>query len=121
MPTSGTGSKPAKPWPERIGSGLRNVRLVVYTLLWGFGACPALAYVITRVIPLESHYGIGLILMGMTPSAPFLPAIVSKAKGNLGFTEAFMLLTAVGTVAFMPFAVSLMAKGLTVSAWTISN
>jgi BASS family bile acid:Na+ symporter len=83
--------------------------------------CPALAYVITRVIPLESHYGIGLILMGMTPCAPFLPAIVNKANGDLGYTAAIMLLTAAGTVAFMPFAVPLMVKGLTVSAWTIAK
>jgi BASS family bile acid:Na+ symporter len=73
------------------------------------------------VIPLEHPYAIGLILMGMTPCAPFLPAIVSKAKGDLGFTAAFMLLTAVGTVAFMPFAVPLMVKGFTVSTWTITK
>jgi len=107
--------------PQDALRGLRNFRFVVYTLLWGFVLCPTLAYAITRVIPLESHYGIGLILMGMTPSAPFLPAIVNKAKGDLGFTAAFMLLTAAGTVGFMPFAVPVMVQGLTVSAWTIAK
>ena len=101
--------------------GLRNVRFVVYVLLWGFVLCPALAYVITLVIPLENPYATGLILMGMTPCAPFLPAIVSKAKGDLGFTAALMLLTAVAMVIFMPFAVPLMVKGLTVGAWTIAK
>ena len=76
---------------------------------------------IPAVIPLETHYATGLILMGMTPCAPFLPAIVSKARGNLGFTAAFMLLTAVAMVIFMPLAVPLMVKGLTVSAWTIAK
>ena len=107
--------------PQDALRGLRNVRFVVYTLLWGFVLCPGLAYVITRVIPLASPYATGLILVGMTPCAPFLPAIVNKAKGDLGFTAAFMLLTAIGTVAFMPFAVPLMVKGLTVSAWTIAK
>ena len=101
--------------------GLRNVRFVAYALLWGFVAGPALAYVITLVIPLEYPYAIGLILMGMTPSAPFLPAIVSKAKGDFGYTAAFMLLAAAGTVAFMPFAVPIMVKGLMVTAWTIAK
>jgi BASS family bile acid:Na+ symporter len=87
---------------------MRNVRFVGYVLLWGFLLCPALAYGITRIIPLESPYATGLILMGMTPCAPFLPAIVNKAKGDLGFTAAFMLLTAVVMVIFMPFAVPLM-------------
>jgi BASS family bile acid:Na+ symporter len=107
--------------PQDALRGLRNVRFVAYVLLWGFVLCPALAYVITLVIPMENPYAIGLILMGMTPCAPFLPAIVNKAKGDLGFTAAFMLLAAAGTVAFMPFAVPLMIKGLNVSAWTIAK
>lgn len=107
--------------PRDALRGLRNVRFVVLTLLWGFVLGPALAYGITLVIPLEYPYAIGLILMGMTPCAPFLPMIASKAGGDLGFTAAFMLLAAVGTVMFMPFAVPLMVKGLTVSAWTIAR
>ena len=107
--------------PQDALRGLRNVRFVAYALLWGFVLCPALAYVITLAIPLESPYAMGLVLMGMTPCAPFLPGIVSKARGDLGFTAAFMLLASVGTVVFMPFAVPLMIKGLTVSAWTIAK
>ena len=107
--------------PRDALRGLRNVRFVFLTLLWGFVLGPALAYGITLVIPLEYPYAIGLILMGMTPCAPFLPVIVRKAKGDLGFTAAFMLLTAVGTVVFMPFAVPLMVRGITVSAWTIAR
>jgi bile acid:Na+ symporter, BASS family len=107
--------------PQDALRGLRNVRFVSYTLLWGFLLCPALAYVICRVIPLEEPYAMGLLLMGMTPCAPFLPPLVSSAKGDLGFTAAFMLLTAAGTVAFMPFAVPVMVQGLTVSAWTIAK
>jgi BASS family bile acid:Na+ symporter len=101
--------------------GLRDVRFVAYTLLWGFVLGPALAYAITRVLPLEPPYAIGLILMGMTPCAPFLPVIVDKARGDLGYTAAFMLLTAVGMVAFMPVAVPLMVEGLSVTAWGIAR
>ena len=42
-------------------AGLRNVRFVIFTLVWGFVLCPALAYVITLVIPLEYPYATGLI------------------------------------------------------------
>jgi BASS family bile acid:Na+ symporter len=101
--------------------GFQNVRFVAYILLWGFALCPALAYAITRVIPLEPPYATGLVLLGMTPCAPFLPAIVSKAKGDLGFTATFMVLASAGTVVFMPFGVPLMVEGLTVSAWTIAK
>jgi len=101
--------------------GLRNARFVAYTLLWSFVFCPALAYGITLVIPLDSPYAIGLILLGMAPCAPFVPALVDKAKGDLGFTAAFMVLASVGTVVFMPLAVPLLATGLTASAWSIAK
>jgi len=107
--------------PQEALRGLRNARFVALTLLWGFVLGPAVAYGITRVVPLEYPYAMGLILMGLTPCAPFLPAIAKKAGGDLGFTAAFMLLTAVGTVLFMPFAVPLLIEGLTVSAWTIAK
>lgn len=101
--------------------GLRNTRFVAYTLAWSFIVCPFLAYAITRVIPLEPTYAIGLILLGMAPCAPFVPMLVDKAKGDLGFTAAFMLLASVGTVVCMPFTVPLLAKGLTTSAWAIAK
>ena len=101
--------------------GLRSVRFVTYSLVWSFVICPALAYGITLVMPLDTPYAIGLILLGMAPCAPFVPALVDKAKGDLGYTAAFMVLSSVGTVVFMPFAVPLLAKGLTASAWSIAK
>jgi bile acid:Na+ symporter, BASS family len=100
---------------------LRSMRFVAYTLVWSFVICPALAYAITLVIPLEPTYAIGLILLGMAPCAPFVPTLVDKAKGDLGFTAAFMLLASAGTVVCMPFTVPLLAKGLTTSAWAIAK
>ena len=107
--------------PQDAVRELRNARFVFLSLLWGFVLGPALAYCIPLVIPLEPHYAIGLVLIGMAPCAPFLPVIVKKAKGDAGSTAAFMMLAAVGMVVFMPFAVPLMLKGLTVSAWAIAR
>jgi BASS family bile acid:Na+ symporter len=107
--------------PQDALRGLRNPRFVALTLIWGFVAGPALAYSITLVVPLESPYAIGLILISMAPCAPFLPAMVHKAGGDLGSTAAFMLLTAAAMVAFMPFAVPVMVEGLTVDAWAIAR
>ncbi len=101
--------------------GLRNVRFVAYTLVWSFVLVPALAYGITLVIPLQAPYAIGLVLLGMAPCAPFVPGLVDKAKGDLGFTAAFMLLASVGTVVCMPFTVPLLTTGLTASAWAIAK
>ena len=46
---------------------------------------------------------------GTRGRAPFLPAVAQRARGNLADVAAFMLLTAVGTVVYMPLAVPVQA------------
>jgi bile acid:Na+ symporter, BASS family len=100
---------------------LKNIRFVVFSVLWGFVLLPGLAYAITKIIPMAHPYAMGLVLLGMTPCAPFLPPMVERAKGDMGYTAAFMLLASVVTVAYMPLAVPLLVKGLTASPWTIAK
>lgn len=101
--------------------GLRNMRFVSFSLLWCFVLGPAVAYGLTRLIPLEAPYAMGLILIGLAPCAPFLPAMVDRARGDLGYTASFMLLASVGMVAYMPLAVPLLVQGLSVSAWVVAK
>lgn len=107
--------------PSDALRGLRDVRFVAYTLLWGFVLIPALAVAVARIIPMDPDYSTGLILLGMAPCAPMLPMIVGKAKGDLGYTAAFMILASVGTVFFMPFAIPFIVEGLSVTAWMIAK
>ncbi len=102
-------------------AGLRNPRFVMFSLLWGFVVCPALAWLLAHVIPIAHPYAVGMILLGMTPCAPFLPPMVERARGDLGYTAAFMLLASVVTVIYMPIAVPLLEKGFSASAWTIAK
>lgn len=101
--------------------GLANGRFVLLSLFWGFVFGPGVAYLVAHIMPLDAPYALGLVLMGMTPCAPFLPMIAGKAKADLGYTAAFMLLTAVGTIVFMPVAIPLLAKGMVISAWAIAK
>jgi BASS family bile acid:Na+ symporter len=48
-------------------AGLRNLRFVLLTLLWGFALGPALAVLLARVLFLAEPYAIGLIVMSMVP------------------------------------------------------
>jgi len=100
---------------------LRDVRFVVLSVVWGFVALPAVAYAIAEVFPMARPFAMGLILLGMTPCAPFLPPMVDRARGDMGYAAAFMLLASVITVVYMPFAVPLLIKGLSASAWTIAK
>ncbi len=101
--------------------GLRNLRFVCFTLFWGFAFGPAMAYAITLMVPLDPPLALGLMLLGMTPSAPFLPMLIKRVKGDLGYTASFMLLTSIITVIYIPLVIPFLVEGLTVSPWTIAK
>jgi BASS family bile acid:Na+ symporter len=102
-------------------AALRNGRFIGMSIVWGWVLCPAFAYLLTKIIPMQQPYAIGLILLSMTPCAPFMPMMVKKARGDLGYTGAITLLATIGTVAFMPFAVPRMIPGFTADAWLIGK
>jgi bile acid:Na+ symporter, BASS family len=105
---------------EAVG-GLRNVRFVTQSLLWGFVLCPAIALLLTKILPLSQPYAIGMILLGLAPCAPFLPAMTEKGRGDMGYAAAFMLLASVVTIIYMPLMVPVMVEGLAADAWTIAK
>jgi len=102
-------------------SSLRNLRFVGYSLLFGFVVGPVLALVLTRVLSLSEPYAIGLLLLSLTPCAPFLPAMVDRAAGEMSYAATMLILASVGAVLLLPVAVPFITKGLSVSAWTIAS
>ena len=92
---------------------LRNVRFLVTSLLWCFVLGPALAVLITKIIPLTGPYALGLVLLGMAPCSPAIPVMMKKSGGSLAYMWAFMLIAYFGTVVLMPFMVPWLAKGFT--------
>lgn len=102
-------------------AALSNARFVVLTLLWCFVLGPALAVLLTAIIPLAEPYALGLVLLGMAPCSPAIPVMMRKSGGSLAYMSAFMLLAYAGTVVLMPFMVPWLAKGFTADPWTIAK
>lgn len=102
-------------------SALRDIRFTGTTLIWAFVVGPALAVVLTRILPLERPYAIGLLLLAMAPCAPALPAAAARVRGDVAHAAAFMLLACAGTVIVMPLAVPILVEGSTADAWTIAR
>ncbi|MGF1660502.1 MAG: hypothetical protein ACFCUS_13835 [Rubrimonas sp.] len=94
---------------------------MAYGAIYGVAASTGLAWGLTRALPLAEPYAAGLMLVALTPCAPFLPVMVRRAKGDMSHAPAMMLLAAVGTVAVLPVAAPLLAPGLAVDAWTIAK
>ncbi len=100
---------------------LHNKRFVLATLLASFVLSPVLAYLLTVIVPMQKPYATGLLLLGFAPSAPFLPMVVRRARGDMASAAALMLMAALGTVLVMPLALPLIASGMRTGAWTIAR
>lgn len=100
---------------------LRDLRFVVTAALLDCLFCPALAWLIVKLLPVAQPYANGLLLIGLAPAAPFLPTMVRRAGGDLAYTAAFLLIAAIGTVLLMPLAVPVIVPGLSVDPWTIAK
>jgi bile acid:Na+ symporter, BASS family len=98
--------------PHAIVAPLRNLRLVLLALALNFVLAPALAWLLTIVIPLAREHTIGLLLLGGAAGAPFLPKLVAIARCDLALTAALIGLLTIGTILFLPLALPLMIPGL---------
>jgi BASS family bile acid:Na+ symporter len=105
--------------PE-IFAALKDFRLVVGALLANFVLVPALAYLITSVIPLEQSVQIALIILATAAGAGFVPKVVNSAKGNVEIGGLMVLLVVVTTI-YMPFVLPLLLPGVPLNSWDIAQ
>ena len=100
---------------------LRNVRLVVLSLVANFVLMPFSAFALWKVLWLDEPLGVGLLLLGCAAGAPFLPKLAELAKGNLAFAVGAMVLLMVVTVGYLPIVLPLLLPGVTVDPWKIAR
>ena len=105
----------------QIAEPLRNVRLVVLTLLANFIVMPLGALALVKMLWLDEPFGIGLLLLGCAAGAPFLPKLAELAKSNLAFAVGAMVLLMVGTIGYLPIVLPLLLPGVTVNPWQIAR
>jgi len=106
---------------QQISDPLRNMKVVLLALLGNFVLIPALATLITLMIPLDDGLKTGLIIAGAAAGAPFLPKLVQVAKGNAAFSVGLMTLLMIVTVIYLPLMLPILLPGASVSPWDIAK
>jgi bile acid:Na+ symporter, BASS family len=106
--------------PE-VAKKLSNPKLLVMIFLWGWVLGPALAFLIVTVIPLAAPFVIVMYIASLAPSAPFLPPMIGKARGDVAFAGAFIPLAVVGTVIFLPLFAPFLIKGIEIDALALAT
>jgi BASS family bile acid:Na+ symporter len=100
---------------------LRNKKSLALIFVWGWVLGPAVAYLITRILPLAEPYVVVMFLASLAPVAPFLQQMVAKARGDMGFAGAMVPLVMVGTVVLMPLMAPLLIKGVEISTSALAK
>src|SRR4051794_17078086 len=78
--------------PREVIAPLRNPRLVAIALIVNLFLSPLIAYGLTRLVPLERPYAIGLLLLSVAAGAPFLPKLAEATRTDVPLIVAFMVL-----------------------------
>lgn len=107
--------------PRAVVGPLRSTRLVILALALNFVLAPALAWVLTILIPLAQGHATGLLLLGGAAGAPFLPKVIEAAHGDVPSATALMILLTLGTILFMPIALPWLIPGLAAQPWAIAR
>jgi predicted Na+-dependent transporter len=105
---------------SQIIQPLRNIRLVIMALGANFVVVPAVAFALSRIIPLETDVQIGLLLLGTAAGAPFLPKLAQIAKANVAFAVGLMTMLIVVTIIYLPIVLPLLLPGVEVDAGQIA-
>jgi predicted Na+-dependent transporter len=106
---------------KQIVDPLRNVRLVVLVLLGNFILVPALAFLLTVVLPMGQPQATALILVGACAGAPFLPKLTQMSKGNLALSVGMMVLLMVVTIIYAPLILPWLLPGAQVDVAAIAQ
>ena len=100
---------------------LRSFRLVALALVWSWIIGPAWAYLITKILPLSEPHAIGLLIIGLPPTAPLLPMLIRKARADMDVAAAMIPLAVVGTVVLMPLLTPVLIPGASVSSFALAR
>jgi|WetSurMetagenome_2_1015567.scaffolds.fasta_scaffold66820_3 bile acid:Na+ symporter, BASS family len=96
-----------------------NPKFLGLTFGLGWIVGPAIAFLITLILPLDNMYVIVLFIGSLAPCAPFLPPLLPKAKGDVVYAGAFIPVAAIGTSILMPVIAPMLVKGIDLSVMSL--
>ena len=106
---------------RQIHDTLKSWRLVLSVLVINFIAIPLLAFLISKLVPLEPSLVVAVLLLGTASGAPILPKLVEFAKGNLALAVGGMGLLMAVTIVYVPTVLPLLLPGSHANGWSIAK
>ena len=109
--------------PAIMGPLRAHTQLDVMLILSNFIVVPALVIGLTALLPFDPQIKMAFAALALTAGAPFIPWLVSLAKGDLAYSGATVLLLTIGTWLVLPLALPVvltaLGTGATPSIWLL--
>lgn len=86
-------------------------RLMTKSLLVNLIIIPSLAYLLVRSIPMVPSYAAGVVLLAVSPGAPFGPKLAEISDSDLAFASGLMVILAVVSVVTIPVSLAFLLPG----------
>ena len=95
----------------------------VMLLIANFIVLPALLIGLAAILPFPPQVKMAIAVLAINAGAPFIPWLVSLAKGDLAYSSSAVIILIVGTVIVLPLALplvlNLLGTGATPSTWLV--
>ena len=109
--------------PAIMGPLRAHTQLDVMLILSNFIVVPVLVIGLTALLPFDPQIKMAFAALALTAGAPFIPWLVSLAKGDLAYSGATVLLLTIGTWIVLPLALPVvltaLGTGATPSVWLL--
>jgi bile acid:Na+ symporter, BASS family len=105
---------------DRIVAPLARPVWVLRALVANFVLAPALVVAMTRLLPLEPGYELGLMLLAFAAGSPLLPKLAEAGRTDPASAASLMVLLMAVSVAVMPVALPMLVPGMQVDPWRIA-
>lgn len=106
---------------QQIWQPLRDIKLILLSLLANFVLVPLFAYALLQLMPLSEPFKIGFTLLAVAAGPPVLPKLAQLVNGNLAYAAGLMMLMMGLTAVYMPFALSIALQDIQVHPWQIAQ
>ena len=106
---------------RQIRAPLGNLRVVVFAAITNFIMVPLIAVGTGRLFDLANSLATGLLVLGLSAGAPFMPKIVGMAKGDIALSVGLLILLMVETTILMPIVLPHVVAGAEVDSLRIAR
>jgi BASS family bile acid:Na+ symporter len=95
----------------QLVDALRKRRLLAKSLAVNLVAVPLIAYLLVRTVSVETGFAAGIVLLAVSPGAPFGPKLAEISDSDVAFASGLMAILCMLSVVTIPVSLLLLLPG----------